>query len=104
MSLTCQHIFQSLYNCIYCSRTNNCIYFWNLRLNLFFVTLCQTACYDQSLNISCFTQFSHLKNIVNAFFFSITNKAACVHNYHICFILIICNFISFAGKHAKHYF
>ena len=52
MSMTFQNIFQSLYDAVDCSRSNDSINLWNLFLNLFPITLCQTTCNNKCFDIS----------------------------------------------------
>ena len=66
------------------------------------VALCHTARYQKNLTASRCTVLRHFKNILNAFFFGVVDKAACVYHDNLCIFLGIGDLETMLYQKTQH--
>ena len=74
----------------------------NLLNDFIAVALCHTARYQKNLTASRCTVLRHFKNILNAFFFGVVDKAACVYHDNLCIFLGIGDLETMLYQKTQH--
>ena len=82
---------------------DHCIDFRYILLQLFLITLCQTADNDQLSAFVLFI-FRHLKNRLNGLFLCGIDESARIDNDCLCLIRIVDKLMAAAIDHTHHFF